>query len=106
MNDLRFSLRQLAKSPGFTTVAVLTLAIGIAATVSLFTVVKGLLLDPLPYPESQQLVQVWTKDAGQLFDYAPLSTGAYFDLRERAASMAAIGAFSVERFNLGGDRPE
>jgi len=106
VHDLRFALRQLAKSPGFTAVAVLTLAIGIAATASMFTVVNGQLRDPLPYPDAAQLVQVWTKDSDQLFEYAPLSNGAYFDLQERAASFAAVGAFSVRRFNLGGDRPD
>ena len=106
IQDLRFAFRQLTKSPGFTAVAVLTLALGIAATASLFTVVKGLLLDPLPYPESQQLVQVWTKDREQLFSYSPLSNGTFFDLKERASSFTALGAFSVRRFNIGGDRPE
>jgi predicted permease len=106
MSDLRYAFRQLAKSPGFTAVAVLTLAIGIAATASMFTVVKALLLDPLPYPAPSQLVQVWTKDRDQVLDYSPLSTSALFDLQERASSFAALGAFDVERFNLGGDQPD
>jgi putative ABC transport system permease protein len=106
LSDLRFAIRQLVKAPVFTIVAVLTLAIGIAATTSLFTVVKGLLSDPLPYPNSQQLVQVWTKDREQMFSYSPLSNGTFFDLKDRASSFATIGAFSVERFNIGGDRPE
>ena len=106
MHDLRFAFRQLAKSPGFTAVAVLTLALGIAVTASMFTVVKALLLDPLPYPAPSQLVQIWTKDRDQLLDYSPLSTSALFDLQERAVSFAARGAFDVERFNLGGDQPD
>jgi len=106
MSDLRYAFRQLAKSPGFTAVAMLTLAIGIAATASMFTVVKALLLDPLPYPAPSQLVQVWTKDRDQVLDYSPLSTSAFFDLQERAVSFAALGTFDVEPFNLGGDQPD
>jgi predicted permease len=106
IQDLRFAFRSLARSPGFTAVAVLTLALGIAATAAMFTVVNALLFDPLPYPSSEELVQVWTKETTQLFDHMPLTNGGYHDLRERAASFAALGVFSVRRFNVGGDRPE
>jgi predicted permease len=106
MHDLRFAFRSLAKSPGFTAVAVLTLAVGIAATAAMYTVVDALLFEPLPYPASDELVQVWTKENTQLFDYMPLTNGGYHDLRERGSSFAALGVFSVRRFNIGGERPE
>ena len=58
MNDLKFALRQLWKSSGFTFTAVITIALGIGATTAIFTVVDATLLEPLPYPHAEQLVSI------------------------------------------------
>src|SRR5688500_7572354 len=62
MNDLRYALRLLLKSPGFTAVAVLILALGIGANTAIFSVVQGILLRPLPFPNADRLVRLYEAD--------------------------------------------
>jgi hypothetical protein len=104
--DFLLAARTLRKNRGFSVVAIVTLAIGIGATASLFSVVNGMLRDPLPYPDPGRLASVWRKEITAVLDYTPLTTSDVLDLQERAKSLADIGAFSVRRFNLGGDRAE
>ena len=104
--DFLLAARTLRKNRGFSVVAVATLAVGIGATATFFSVIYGMLRDPLPYPEPGQLASVWRKENTAVLDYTPLTSSDVLDLQERAKSLRDIGAFSVRRFNLGGDRAE
>ncbi len=91
--DLRYTLRILRKSPGFTTVAVLTLALGIGATTAMFSVVDGVLLRPLPYPHPDRLVEVGLDLPGiNQFNW-PLSPADYFTFREQNRTFEDIGLY-------------
>lgn len=104
MNDLRFAFRRLWKSPGFTAAAVITLALGIGANTSLFSVFKALVLEPLPYPDPLRLVHVWKSDVS-IHDTMPLSGPDYVDLREQSHCFEELGLYTPCRFNLGGRNP-
>ena len=77
LRNLQYAVRQLSKSPVFTLTAVLTLALGIGANTAIFTVVYATLLAPMPYPEPDQLVMVWSKIQGDTTAFPPetLQTG-------------------------------
>ena len=88
--DLRFAARNLRKSPGFTAVVVLTLAIGIGANTAIFSVVSGLLLNPLPYRESERIVQVDESQAPGA--RAPSSGGTFLQWEENNLHFESIAA--------------
>jgi putative ABC transport system permease protein len=90
--DIRFGLRRLRRNPGFTAVAVLTLAIGIGASTSIFSVVDAVLLRPLPYPHPQQIVAVYEKEgSGRL---AHLADPNFLDFRSQNRSLSGLATFS------------
>jgi predicted permease len=99
--DIRFALRLLRKSPGFAGVAVVTLALGIGANTAIFSVIRGVLLKPLGYPEAERLVFVTSQFPGLGFDQFWISPPEFFELRERARAFSGIGAFRIGAVNLG-----
>jgi putative ABC transport system permease protein len=104
LRELFFGLRMLRKNPGFTAVAVLTLALGIGASTAIFSVVYGAILSPLPYPNPDQLVMVWSKVNGH---NNGVSAGDYLDWERQSAVFQDLVAFTGGRFNLSiAGRPE
>jgi putative ABC transport system permease protein len=99
-NDVVFAVRQLARSRGFTAIVVLTLGLAIGATSAIFSVVDGVLLRPLPYPDADRLLLVWESDRFSATTREDASVPDYFDLREQNRSFAAVGAFEEQPFTL------
>jgi putative ABC transport system permease protein len=90
LNDIRFGLRMIRKSPGFAIVAILTLALGIGANTAIFSFVDGVLLKPLPYPHPEEIVQVWEKPPG--YDRNGVSTMNFLDWKNQSTVFSAIAA--------------
>jgi putative ABC transport system permease protein len=106
LHDLRHGLRTLVREPGFALTAVLTLALGIGATTALFTVVNAVILSPLPFPQSHQLVQVWRSELPSL-TYGSASYARYLDWRREQRAFVDLGAWSPRGVTIGGgDGPE
>jgi predicted permease len=98
--DVRYGVRVLLRSPGFTSVAVLTLALGIGANTALFSVVSGVLLHPLPFPAPDQLHSVYTRT--EQFAKGSVSYPNFLDWRRGNVAFAALGAYRSDDFNLTG----
>lgn len=105
--DLRHGARRLAKSPGFTLIAVLTLALGIGATTAIFSVVNAVLLRPLPYSEPDRIVQLWETQPSKNAFRGTVSPHCFSDWRARSRSFSSLAAYRYSSFTLtGGDAPE
>jgi len=104
--DLRYAARQLKRNPGFTAVAVITLALGIGATTAIFTVVNAVLLRPLPYPHPEQLVYV-QEILGE-YGLSPFMSNREFAAwRNQSRTLSQIAAYMNFTANLtGGGEPE
>ncbi len=106
LRDLRYGCRMLWKNPGYTIIAVLTLALGIGANAAVFSVVNALLLRPMPYPNFERITYVWASDSNgeNRFSVSPHN---YTDLRARNQSFESYTAFHYTSAALtGGGNPE
>jgi putative ABC transport system permease protein len=104
LRNLQYAIRQLIKSPVFTLTAALTLALGIGANTAIFTVVYATLLAPMPYPEPDQLVMVWSKIQG---NRNGISAGDFTDWKNQSTVFQDLNAWTGGSFNLATkDQPE
>jgi putative ABC transport system permease protein len=102
-NDFVYALRGLRRSPGFTAVAILTLALGIGANSAIFSIVRAMLLAPLPYRDSSRLVFVWSDMTAIGYPRAPLSAPELKDLRDRSMLFEGFGSIWATTGALTGD---
>src|SRR5262249_50391327 len=93
LQDLRYALRGLRTNPGFAITAILSLALGIGASVAIYTVADSLLLRPLPYPGSSELAMVWEVNQRTGFMHNVVSPGNYFDWKQQTTTLENIGGF-------------
>jgi predicted permease len=106
IKDVRYAARSLRRNPGFTAVAVITLALGIGANTALFSVVNGVLLRPLPYPDAERLVSIrntWGENRDPLDAVASISPAEYFDYRDRMTAFESFGVYTPLTRSLTGD---
>ena len=100
--DLRQSLRMLRRSPAITAIAVLTLALGVGATTAVFSVVYSAMLQPLPFPEPERLVQLWESRIEHGWDRASFTEANFWEVRARNRTFEEIGALIGTKANLSG----
>jgi putative ABC transport system permease protein len=99
-NDLRYGLRAFTRAPGFTTVALLTIALGIGATTAIFSVVNAVILRPLPYPDADRIVQVWMDNRRMGLKEDLHSWPNFADLREQNRVFSDVAAYVTSGYNL------
>ena len=99
LRDLRYAARALARTPGFATVAVLTLALGVGANAAIFSVARAVLLAPLPYADPERTVAIWSRWTG--WDKTWVSEAELLDYRQ-ARSLRDVGAWDTTQANLTG----
>ena len=98
ISHLRYTVRLLLKSPGFTVPTVLVLALGIGANTAIFSLVNGVLLKPLPYPKADRLVAIHQTVPG--FDRFTLDYPDYLDFRRQQGGFEDLGAYYGDRFTI------
>lgn len=101
--DLRFALRALARRPGFTAIAALTIALGIGANTAIFSVVNAVLIRPLPYPGADRIVGVFEQELKRGWARVPANAEDFLAWREDAKSFAALAGVQQQSFNLTGE---
>src|SRR5256885_16231798 len=107
LSEIKVALRGLMKSPGFTAIAIVTIALAIGANTAVLSLVNALLIRPLPYKNPQQLVLIWEQFANQGLDRIPVSPPEYLDYEKELRSYQSIAAFDYVDLNLtGGEMPE
>src|SRR5690349_2094508 len=101
--DVRTAVASMRRAPGFAATALITLALGVGAATAVFSIVHGVLLRPLPYPEPSRLVRIWEEHPGGVSPAGNrwLSRSTYAVWRERARTLEALGGYALYEYRLG-----
>src|SRR5262245_57555448 len=102
IQDLRYGARMLVQKPGFTLIAVITLALGIGANTAIFSIVNAVLLQPLPYPDAHRLALISENFSQRGLIRIIVSAPEYLDYRDRSQSFEQVAAFRRQSFTLTG----
>jgi putative ABC transport system permease protein len=106
-SDIRYAVRSIMKRPGFTSIAVITLALGIGANSAIFSAINALLLKPLPIPNQDRVVAIWEKNPSRGFEHNEVAFANYVDWRAQSHSFDQLALERWWSTNLtGGDTPE
>ena len=107
IRDVRLALRALAKTPAFTVIALVTVALAISANTAVFSLVNALLIRPLPFQQPERLALILQHFHAQGLDNIPMSAPEFVDYQQRVGSFEKIGAFTTANYNLASaDQPE
>src|SRR5688572_15220879 len=101
LQDLKFSLRLLARTPGFALAAISVLALGLGLNTAMFSAIHALVFSPRPFPEPEQVVQLYTQDKKQPDEYRAFSHPAYLELRQRPDLFTGVLAHSIGMVGIG-----
>ena len=101
LQDARYAIRTLRRVPGFSAIAIVTLALGIGANTAIFSVINGVVLKPLPYPHPDELVFITSQFPGLGFDQFWVSPPEYLEFRERNRSFQDVGSYVTSAVNIG-----
>jgi putative ABC transport system permease protein len=106
VQELRYAFRSLLKNPGFTIVAILTLALGIGATTAMLSVVDAVLMRPVPFPDVNRLLMIWETDRASDTSHEPASFPDLVDFKQRSRRVSDFAAFAAGEANLTPERGE
>src|SRR5947207_2704859 len=107
LSEIKVALRGFAKTPGFTVIALATLALAIGANTAVISLINALLIRPLPYKAPENLVLLWERFPTQGLERIPVSAPEYLDYEKQLTSFERIGAFNYAAYNLTtGEVPE
>jgi len=106
-NEIKVALRGLAKTPGFTAIAIMTIALAIGANTAVLSLLNALLIRPLPYRSPDQLALLWEQFPAQGLERIPVSAPEYLDYEKQTTAFEKMAAFDYSAYNLTtGDVPE